>query len=111
MNQENVSRTKVLILPFPLQGRINPMLQFAKRLISKGLDVSLVTFHGNKPMAVLDRTSVKLEPVFDDLGADNVLERAATIALKLPQIMELVGSYQETKLTELIEKLLDGVGL
>ncbi|KAK8614835.1 hypothetical protein V6N13_068624 [Hibiscus sabdariffa] len=100
MNQENVGQTKVLILPFPLQGRINPMLQFAKRLVSKGLDVSLVTFCGNKPMALPDRSSVKLEPVFDDLGADNVLGKSsddylkrfkAVVSLRLPQIMAKLG--------------------
>ncbi|KAK8635719.1 hypothetical protein V6N13_004443 [Hibiscus sabdariffa] len=101
MNQENVSQTKVLMLPFPLQGRINPMLQFAKRLVSKGLDVSLVTFCGNKPMALHDRSSVKLEPVFDDLGADNVPGKSsdgdyhkrfkAVVSLRLPQIMAKLG--------------------
>ncbi|XP_021774774.1 UDP-glycosyltransferase 74E2-like isoform X1 [Chenopodium quinoa] len=33
----------VLIFPFPLQGHINPMLQFSKRLAFKGLKVTLVT--------------------------------------------------------------------
>ncbi|KAL5703456.1 7-deoxyloganetin glucosyltransferase [Ranunculus cassubicifolius] len=31
----------VLVLPFPSQGHINPMLQFSKRLVSKGLTVTL----------------------------------------------------------------------
>ncbi|KAL4312973.1 hypothetical protein GQ457_01G035320 [Hibiscus cannabinus] len=101
MKQENVSQTKVLILPFPLQGRINPMLQFAKRLVSKGLlDVSLVTFCVNKHMAVHDPCSVKLQPVFDDLGADNLLHKSAddylerfkaVVTLRLPQIMAKLG--------------------
>ncbi|KAK8486445.1 hypothetical protein V6N12_035032 [Hibiscus sabdariffa] len=47
------------------------MLQFAKSLVSKGLDVSLVTFCGNKPMAVQDYSSVKL----DDPGANNLLQK------------------------------------
>ncbi|XP_021752118.1 UDP-glycosyltransferase 74E2-like [Chenopodium quinoa] len=33
----------VLVFPFPIQGHINPMLQFSKRLASKGLKVTLVT--------------------------------------------------------------------
>ena len=32
----------ILVLPFPLQGHINPMLQFSKRLASKGPRVTLV---------------------------------------------------------------------
>ncbi|GMJ01653.1 hypothetical protein like AT1G05675 [Hibiscus trionum] len=100
MKPENVSQTKVLILPFPLQGRINPMLQFAKRLVSRGLDVSLVTFCGNKPMEVQDRSPVKLEPVSDDLGADDLLQKSAddylkrfksVVTLRLPQIMAKLG--------------------
>ncbi|KAG4148823.1 hypothetical protein ERO13_D05G308100v2 [Gossypium hirsutum] len=35
--------THVLVLPFPGQGHINPMLQFASRLASKGLKTTLVT--------------------------------------------------------------------
>ncbi|EPS69486.1 glycosyltransferase [Genlisea aurea] len=31
-----------LIFPFPIQGHINPMLQFAKRLVHKGLRVTLI---------------------------------------------------------------------
>ncbi|XVE72643.1 hypothetical protein DITRI_Ditri11bG0054500 [Diplodiscus trichospermus] len=33
----------VLIFPYPGQGHINPMLQFAKRLVSKGVKATLVT--------------------------------------------------------------------
>ncbi|GMJ08524.1 Uridine diphosphate glycosyltransferase 74E2 [Hibiscus trionum] len=33
----------VLVLPFPIQGHINPMLQFSKRLASKGLKVTFIT--------------------------------------------------------------------
>ncbi|KAE8671625.1 formin-like proteiny 2 domain-containing family protein [Hibiscus syriacus] len=76
------------------------MLQFAKRLASKGLRVSLVTFCGNKSMEIKAKGSVKLEPVFDDLGADSVMEKSiddylgrleAVVALRLPQIMARLG--------------------
>ncbi|XP_021774775.1 UDP-glycosyltransferase 74E2-like isoform X2 [Chenopodium quinoa] len=44
---EEVTKTSiqphVLVFPFPIQGHINPMLQFSKRLASKGLKVTLVT--------------------------------------------------------------------
>ena len=35
--------THILVLPYPVQGHINPMLQFSKRLASKGLRVTFVT--------------------------------------------------------------------
>ncbi|XVF85579.1 hypothetical protein PTKIN_Ptkin17bG0128600 [Pterospermum kingtungense] len=45
MEKENKANNKphVLILPFPGQGHINPMLQFATRLVSKGVKATLVT--------------------------------------------------------------------
>ncbi|KAK9141398.1 hypothetical protein Scep_011079 [Stephania cephalantha] len=36
-------RSHVLVFPFPVQGHINPMLQFSKRLASKSLKVTLST--------------------------------------------------------------------
>lgn len=35
-------KAHVLVLPFPAQGHINPMLQFCKRLASKGLKTTFV---------------------------------------------------------------------
>ncbi|KAI5314926.1 hypothetical protein L3X38_044102 [Prunus dulcis] len=32
-----------LVLPYPSQGHINPMLQFSKLLVHKGVKVTLVT--------------------------------------------------------------------
>ena len=37
------SKAHVLVVPYPAQGHINPMLQFAKRLASKGFKSSLAT--------------------------------------------------------------------
>ncbi|XP_077229628.1 mogroside I-E synthase-like [Tasmannia lanceolata] len=39
----NTLKAHVLILPFPGQGHINPAIQFAKRLASKGLKVTVAT--------------------------------------------------------------------
>ena len=33
----------VLLLPYPTQGHLNPILQFAKRLVSKGIKATLAT--------------------------------------------------------------------
>ncbi|KAK3415134.1 hypothetical protein EUGRSUZ_H00694 [Eucalyptus grandis] len=45
-------RAHVLILPFPAQGHVNPMLQFSKRLVSKGLKATLaLTVHSPDPWA------------------------------------------------------------
>ncbi|XP_011047633.1 PREDICTED: UDP-glycosyltransferase 74E1-like [Populus euphratica] len=55
----------VLVLPLPLQGHINPMLQFSKRLTSKGLEVTfIITPSIAKSMQGQD-SSINLEPIFD----------------------------------------------
>ncbi|KAK8480867.1 hypothetical protein V6N11_051357 [Hibiscus sabdariffa] len=44
MGMENKpNKPHVLVFPFPGQGHINPMLQFAKRLLSKGVKAALVS--------------------------------------------------------------------
>ena len=39
---ERVSETHIMVLRYPSQGHINPMLQFSRRLASKGPRVTLV---------------------------------------------------------------------
>ena len=40
---KRVIRAHVLLLPYPAQGHINPMLRFAKHLLSKGVEATLIT--------------------------------------------------------------------
>ncbi|KAL6294587.1 hypothetical protein ACE6H2_002729 [Prunus campanulata] len=40
---DNEYRGHVVVLPYPSQGHINPLLQFAKRLASKGVKATLAT--------------------------------------------------------------------
>ncbi|KAL3725010.1 hypothetical protein ACJRO7_030079 [Eucalyptus globulus] len=64
-------RAHVLILPFPAQGHINPMLQFSKRLVSKGLKATLaLTVHLAGSMQPDPSSSIDLETISDghDLG-------------------------------------------
>ncbi|XP_059448204.1 mogroside IE synthase-like isoform X2 [Corylus avellana] len=51
--------THILVIPYPIQGHINPMLQFSKRLASKGPKVTfLVTNSISKSKEALQPTSV-----------------------------------------------------
>ncbi|XP_010069575.2 UDP-glycosyltransferase 74F2 [Eucalyptus grandis] len=64
-------RAHVLVVPYPGQGHINPMLQFSKRLVSKGLKATLVlTVHIAKSMHADPSSSINLETISDghDLG-------------------------------------------
>lgn len=64
-------RAHVLAVPYPSQGHINPMLQFCKRLVSKGLKATLaITNFINKTMQPKSGT-VQIETIsdgFDDGG-------------------------------------------
>ena len=42
MESQTQTQPHILVLPYPIQGHINPMLQFSKRLASKGPRVTLV---------------------------------------------------------------------
>ncbi|KAJ6777572.1 GLYCOSYLTRANSFERASE [Salix koriyanagi] len=55
----------VLVLPLPLQGHINPMLQFSKRLESKGIKVTLIVTPYIAESMQGQHSSINLEPIFD----------------------------------------------
>ncbi|CAK8532785.1 unnamed protein product [Lathyrus sativus] len=92
----------ILVLPYPLQGHINPMLQFSKRLIQNGAKVTLVNTISiwNKINNNIDLNSFEIESISD--GYDNG-------GLSSAESME---SYKETfwkvgpkTLSQLLDKL------
>ncbi|KAL3724281.1 hypothetical protein ACJRO7_029450 [Eucalyptus globulus] len=61
----------VLVLAHPVQGHINPMLQFSKRLTSKGLKVTfLIPISTKKSLNLVNASSIQVEYISD--GFDNV---------------------------------------
>lgn len=56
-------RGHVIVLTYPAQGHINPLLQFAKRLASKGLKATLATTHYT--INSIQSTTVGIEPISD----------------------------------------------
>lgn len=61
--------SNVFVLPYSLQGHINPMLQFSKRLLSKGLSITLLltntVFFDSKSLQG-QRGTIKVETFSDD---------------------------------------------
>ncbi|KAJ0532026.1 putative UDP-glucuronosyl/UDP-glucosyltransferase, UDP-glycosyltransferase family [Helianthus annuus] len=57
----------VLLFPFPAQGHINPLIQFGKRLVSKGVKTTLVTtIYLNSTLSHKNSTtSIEIEPISD----------------------------------------------
>ncbi|RVW74694.1 UDP-glycosyltransferase 74F2 [Vitis vinifera] len=52
-----------LLLSYPTQGHINPMLQFSKRLVSKGLKATLATTLSITKSMQLDCSSVQIDAI------------------------------------------------
>ena len=104
MGEENKARKPhVLIFPYPAQGHINPILQFAKRLVSKGVKATLVTTVFLSKSSFFDlSTSIDLQTIsdgFDEGGYD----QAGSADVYLPTFWS-VGSKS---LASLIKKLAD----
>nr|WIW42716.1 UDP-glycosyltransferase [Nicotiana tabacum] len=64
--EEITSKSHVLVLPFPVQGHINPMVQFSKRLVSRGVKVTLVTIDSISKSMPMESCSVKIESIPHD---------------------------------------------
>ncbi|CAJ2666370.1 unnamed protein product [Trifolium pratense] len=102
-NQRKNHVPHCLVLPYPLQGHINPMLQFSKRLVQQGVKVTLVntiSIWNKINKNNLDLNSIEIESISD--GYDNG-------GLSSAENME---SYKETfwkigpkTLSQLLQKL------
>ncbi|KAK6939139.1 hypothetical protein RJ641_032647 [Dillenia turbinata] len=67
MEEQRYSKVQVVVLPFPTQGHTNQMLQFSKRLASKGLKLTLAkTLSSVNTMQAAAATSINLETIYDD---------------------------------------------
>ncbi|KAI6694375.1 hypothetical protein NL676_022085 [Syzygium grande] len=94
-------RAHVLVLPYPAQGHINPMLQFSKRLLCRGVKATLaLTVHLARSTQAGPSPFIDLETFSDghDLGGHAQAESAEAYQASLRD----VGSRT---LAELIRKL------
>ncbi|GLT64018.1 hypothetical protein SLA2020_365360 [Shorea laevis] len=63
--ERNGYRAHCLVLTYPSQGHINPMLEFSKRLKHKGVKVTLVTTSFISKTIHKEDTSIVLETISD----------------------------------------------
>lgn len=89
------SQNHVLVIPFPLQGHINPMIQFSKHLASKGLKVTLVATSTISKSVQAKTSSITIETISDGLqegdivGVDAYFDRFKNVVSKnLIELME-----------------------
>jgi pathogen-inducible salicylic acid glucosyltransferase len=99
-NEKNAYRAHCLVLAYPTQGHINPMLQFSKRLEHKGVRVTLVTTYSISKTIYKEATSIALETISDGYD-DGGIEQAESIQAYLERFWR-VGSQT---LSQLLEKL------
>ncbi|XP_038713091.1 UDP-glycosyltransferase 74G1-like isoform X2 [Tripterygium wilfordii] len=96
---ERACKPHVLVLPYPAQGHINPMLQFSKRLVSKGVKATLITTISISKFMPADPNSlIDVETISDGFDDGRSHDEDFLRSFKA------VGSQT---LTELIKKLKD----
>lgn len=87
----NRGGANVVVVPYPVQGHINPMLQFSKRLVSKGLNVTLaLTNFTAKSMPIPQTGSIQIKTFSD--GFDQGGFRAADSIEAYLDRFRIVGS-------------------
>ncbi|XP_044372264.1 indole-3-acetate beta-glucosyltransferase-like [Triticum aestivum] len=89
----------VLLMPYPCQSHINPMLQFAKRLASKGVPAALVVTRFIARTVRFDAGKVRVESISD--GHD---EGGLPSAASVDEYVERLESSGSASLATLIEE-------
>ncbi|XBI72346.1 hypothetical protein VPH35_066319 [Triticum aestivum] len=94
-----MSMANVLLVPYPCQSHINPMLQFAKRLASKGVPAALVVTRFIARTVRFDAGPVRVESISDDHD-EGGLPPAASVG----EYVERLESSGSASLAALIEE-------
>ncbi|KAK1566989.1 hypothetical protein Q3G72_007005 [Acer saccharum] len=106
MDQKASKEAHVLVLPYPAQGHINPMLEFAKRLVSKGIKSTLaITIYQSKSLHMhLDpeSSSIAIETFSDGYDEGGYAKAESDEAY-----LEALNVAGSKTLEELIKKLND----
>jgi len=102
------SQLRVLVVSYPAQGHINPMLQFAKRLASKNLEVTFVTTEASRKSmlqaqgavsgASEKREEIRFETISDELAADVDRNNVEIVS-------DMLSKTGEVALGNLVERL------
>ncbi|KAH6768246.1 hypothetical protein C2S51_013582 [Perilla frutescens var. frutescens] len=88
MGAATITKPHVLVVPFPAQGHINPVLAFAKRLASEGINVTFImTTKLSKSAKISDCSSITFDYISD--GSEEEVEPEK---LKEPETIE---AYRE----------------
>ncbi|KAJ8435141.1 hypothetical protein Cgig2_018969 [Carnegiea gigantea] len=108
MEGENIEQkprrgAHVLVFPSPLQGHINPMLQFSKRLAFKGLQVTFITTSSiTSPPSLSSPPNIEFVRIFDGfreghkvVDLDAYRQRMRTCISR--SLLELIDHYKQKR--------------
>ncbi|CAJ2647665.1 unnamed protein product [Trifolium pratense] len=91
----------VLVIPYPAQGHISPLIQFAKRLVSKGIKTTFATTHYT--VKSITAPNISVEPISDGFD-ESGFSQANDVELFLTSfksngsktVSNLIHKYQKT---------------
>ncbi|XP_043714714.1 UDP-glycosyltransferase 74B1-like [Telopea speciosissima] len=95
--EKQVWRGHVVVIPYPSQGHINPLLQFAKRLASKGLKATMATTHYT--VNSINTPTIRVEAISD--GYD---EGGVAFAPDTDTYLKAFKTFGSKTLSQLIQK-------
>ncbi|XP_062175064.1 UDP-glycosyltransferase 74F2-like [Alnus glutinosa] len=98
--EKNGHRAHCLVLTYPAQGHINPMMEFCKRLQHKGVKVTFVITNFISKTMHKEASSIALETISDGYDEGGLAQAESIYAYE--ESFRRVGSQT---LTQLIEKL------
>ncbi|XP_047972490.1 UDP-glycosyltransferase 74F2-like [Salvia hispanica] len=106
MDQKTEDKPHCLILPYPSQGHINPLIQFSKRLAYKGITITFAAPQDILSSAAADiSASIAVESISD--GYTSAAARADADPREYLATLEREGAESTSRL---IEKLREGPG-
>lgn len=91
MTSSSINQAHFLVVPYPAQGHINPMLQFSKRLVSKGVRTTLaITVHLSRSMHIEPTGQIEIETISDGYDEGGIAKAESNDAYQTS--LEVVGS-------------------
>ncbi|KAL2335487.1 hypothetical protein Fmac_016700 [Flemingia macrophylla] len=97
---EKQIKAHCLVLPYPAQGHINPMIQFSKLLEHQGVKITLITTRSYSKNLLKVPPSIALETISDGYDQGGLTEAGSYKAY-----LERFNQVGAETLTELLEKL------
>nr|XP_043638297.1 UDP-glycosyltransferase 74G1-like [Erigeron canadensis] len=104
MSTLSLKEPHVLVISYPAQGHVNPLLQFCKRLVSKGIKTTFATTFSFSKSVHIDHNTLITFETFSDGFDDNGPDQFVPPDVYFPKLRE-VGPKS---LCDLVQKL-DGL--